>query len=46
MLLQNGYSFTAVVSHERMIEARKLDYYLALNKAQSGWKSENEDISP
>lgn len=46
MLLQHGYSFTAVVSHERIIEARKLDYYLALNKTQASWKSEKEDISP
>lgn len=46
MLLQNGYLFTAVVSHERLIEARKLDYYLALNKTQASWKSEKEDISP
>lgn len=46
MLLQHGYSFAAVVSHERVIEANKADYYLALNKTQSTWKSEHEDISP
>ncbi len=45
MLLQNGYEFVSVVSHERLIEARKADYYLALNKAQVSWKSKKEDIS-
>jgi Fic family protein len=45
MLLQNGYLFTSIVSHERIIEANKLDYYLALNKTQSSWKTDNEDIS-
>ncbi len=46
LLLQHGYMFTALVSHEKLIEARKADYYLALNKAQSSWKTENEDIFP
>lgn len=46
MLLQHGYSFTALVSHERIIEANKADYYLALNKTQNTWKSEREDIVP
>lgn len=45
MLLQSGYEFVSVVSHERVIEARKADYYLALNKAQSSWKSKKEDVS-
>jgi Fic family protein len=45
MLLQSGYAFVSVVSHERVIEARKADYYLALNKAQSRWKSKEEDVS-
>ena len=45
MLLQSGYEFASVVSHERLIEARKADYYIALNKAQSSWKTKKEDIS-
>jgi Fic family protein len=45
MLLQSGYEFVSVVSHERVIETRKADYYLALNKAQSSWKSKKEDVS-
>lgn len=46
LLLQQGYMFTALVSHEKLIEERKADYYLALNQAQSSWKSQAEDIFP
>ncbi len=46
MLLQNGYAFMRLVSHERLIEARKADYYLALNKTQKTWKTGQEDITP
>lgn len=45
MLLQQGYLFTQVISHERSIEANKIDYYLALNKTQASWKTDNEDIT-
>ena len=45
MLMKQEYFFTSIVSHERIIEINKPDYYLALNKTQSSWKSENEDIS-
>jgi Fic family protein len=46
LLLQQGYMFTGLVSHERLIEARKTDYYLALNKAQSSWKKDHENVYP
>lgn len=46
LLLQNGYAFTQVVSHERIIEANKVDYYLALNKTQNTWKTDTENIAP
>lgn len=46
LLLQNGYAFAQVVSHERIIEANKVDYYLALNKTQSTWKTDKENIAP
>jgi Fic family protein len=46
LLLQHGYNFTALVSHEKLIEARKADYYLALNRTQGSWKSKKEDITP
>lgn len=46
MLLQHGYSFASLVSHEKLIEQHKADYYLALNKTQQSWKKDNEDVSP
>lgn len=46
MLLQHGYSFATLVSHERLIEASKAEYYLALNQTQRTWKSDKEDLSP
>lgn len=46
MLLQNGYRFTHIASHERIIEANKIKYYRALNKTQSTWKKDIEDITP
>ena len=45
-LLQSGYSFCPFVSHEKIIENNKADYYLALNKTQQARKTETEDISP
>lgn len=46
MLLQLGYNFTKFVSHEAIIESNKVDYYLALNKTQSTWKNDEEDVLP
>jgi Fic family protein len=46
MLLQQGYLFTSIVSHEKLIEQRKADYYLALNQTQKRWKTDEEDITP
>jgi len=45
MLLRHGYEFVSVVSHEKLIEANKAAYYLALNKTQQTWKKRKEDIS-
>jgi Fic family protein len=46
LLLQHGYDFAALVSHEKLIEARKADYYLALDRTQGSWQSKKEDITP
>ena len=46
MLLRQGYSFTTLVSHERLVEQSKTEYYLALNKTQKSWKRAKEDLSP
>ena len=45
MLLQNGYDFASFVSHEKLIEESKAEYYLALNKMQQSWKSDSEDVT-
>jgi Fic family protein len=45
MMLQNEYEFVSLVSHERLIEENKADYYLALNKTQRSWKTDKENIS-
>lgn len=45
MLLQQGYLFTSIVSHERIVEANKIDYYQALNRTQRTWKTPEEDLS-
>ncbi len=45
LLLKFGYDFTKIISHEKLIEANKSEYYLALNKVQRTWKSKKEDIS-
>jgi len=45
MLLQNGYSFAALVSHEKLIEETKAEYYLALSRTQRAWKSGDEDMA-
>ncbi len=46
MLLRSGYAFTALVSHEKLIEETKAEYYLALSKTQRTWKSKAEDMTP
>ena len=46
LLLKEGYEFTQVISHEKLIEGNKADYYLALNQSQRSWKTEEEDVSP
>lgn len=46
LLLRAGYMFTGLVSHEKLIEQRKAEYYLTLNKTQSSWKTDAEDIYP
>lgn len=45
LLLQAGYSYTPYVSHEKLIEDSKADYYLSLRKSQKTLNTKNEDIS-
>lgn len=44
LLLQAGYAYVPYVSHEKLIEDKKPDYYLALRKSQKTFKSKNENI--
>jgi Fic family protein len=45
LLLQTGYTFTPFISHERIIEKNKEEYYLVLNRSQKTWKTKSEDLS-
>jgi len=45
LLLQSGYEYIPYISHEKIIEDNKAEYYVALNKTQTTWKKKKEDIS-
>jgi Fic family protein len=45
LLLQAGYSFIPFISHERIIEENKEEYYNVLNTVQRTWKKEKEDLT-
>ena len=34
------------ISHEKLVEDNKNDYYITLNKSQKSWKTKNENIGP
>ncbi len=44
LLLKGGYEYMPYISHEKLIEDNKKDYYLALNKSQNKWKRGGENI--
>ena len=46
LLLKNGYEYMPCISHEKLIEDNKENYYIALNKSRKNWKTKSEDISP
>lgn len=46
LLLQNGYLYMPYVSHEKLVEDNKTDYYLALRRSQKTFHTKNEDILP
>ncbi|MFA5793350.1 MAG: Fic family protein [Candidatus Gracilibacteria bacterium] len=45
LLLKSGYEYMPYISHEKLVEDNKNDYYLSLNKSQKSWKTKNEDVS-
>lgn len=44
LLLKQGYLYMPYVSHEKLIEDNKPEYYLSLRKSQKTFKTKNEDI--
>ena len=44
LLLKSGYGFVPYISHEKIIEDNKTEYYLALRKSQKTFDGENEDV--
>lgn len=45
LLLRAGYEYVPYVSHEKLIEDKKADYYVALRKSQTTFGTENEFIA-
>jgi Fic family protein len=45
LLLQNGYEYTPYVSHEKLVEDNKPQYYLALRQSQKTFRTGSEDVS-
>lgn len=46
LLLQQGYLYMPYVSHEKLIEDNKPEYYVALRQSQKTFGTPNEDITP
>ncbi len=45
LLLKCGYEYAPYVSHEKLIEDNKADYYLALRKSQKTMRGRKPDVS-
>jgi len=45
LLLQAGYLYIPYVSHEKLVEDNKPDYYIALRRSQKTMGTENENIA-
>jgi len=46
LLLKEGYLYMPYVSHEKLVEDNKPDYYIALRRSQKTFKTEHESIIP
>lgn len=46
LLLQAGYLYMPYVSHEKLVEDNKAEYYIALRRSQTSFKSKKENIIP
>src|SRR3989337_3923230 len=45
LLLQHGYVYVPYVSHEKLIEDNKPDYYMALRKSQKTFNSKSQNVT-
>ncbi len=45
LLLKEGYLYMPYVSHEKLIEDNKPDYYMALRTSQKTFRTKNEDLT-
>lgn len=46
MLLKAGYEYVPYISHEKLIEDNKAEYYIALRRSQKTIKHKEEDTTP
>lgn len=46
LLIKVGYLYMPYISHEKLIEDNKADYYLALRASQKTFRTKGEDINP
>lgn len=46
LLLQHGFAYMPYVSHEKLIEDRKTEYYVALRQSQKTFGTDKEDMVP
>src|SRR3989338_7585054 len=46
LLLQQGFVYMPYISHEKLVEENKPEYYLALRQSQRTFKTESETIAP
>ncbi len=45
LLLKAGYVYTPYISHEKLVEANKPNYYIALRRSQKTIKKKKEDVT-
>lgn len=46
LMLQHGYEYVPYVSHEKLIEDNKAEYYVVLRQSQKTFGTKTEDVSP
>lgn len=46
LLLKEGYLYMPYVSHEKLVEDNKPDYYIALRTSQKTFRTKKEDLMP